>query len=82
MLRPGGRMRFAEHGRAPDGNVLRWQRRLNPVQRRVAVGCHLDRDVPAVVEAGGLRVQELSHRYEKGMPRAFGSLYVGTATRP
>ena len=79
VLRPGGSLHFAEHGRAPDADVLAWQRRLNPVQRRVAAGCHLDRDIPGILAAGGLTVVELTHDYEEKMPKAFGSLYVGQA---
>ena len=79
VLRPGGVLRFAEHGKAPDPGVLRWQRRLNPVQKRVGAGCHLDRDIPAILDAGGLSVQGLEHRYEAGMPKAFGSLFTGKA---
>jgi SAM-dependent methyltransferase len=79
ILRPGGALWFAEHGLAPDPGVLRWQRRLNPVQKRVAGGCHLDRDIPGILAAGGLAVRGLKHRYEPGIPKAFGSLFTGEA---
>lgn len=79
VLRPGGVLHFAEHGKAPDPGVLRWQQRINPVQNRLAAGCHLDRDIPAILAAGGLEVRGLSHRYEEGVPRAFGSLFTGEA---
>lgn len=80
VLRPGGVLHFAEHGKAPDSGVLRWQRRLNPVQRRMAGGCHLDRDIPGILAAGGMAVRGLQHRYEPGMPKVFGSLFTGEAT--
>jgi ubiquinone/menaquinone biosynthesis C-methylase UbiE len=80
VLRPAGVLRFAEHGRAPDASVRRWQRRLNPVQKRFAAGCHLDRDIPGILAAGGLRVQHLEHRYEPGQPKPFASLFTGEAT--
>lgn len=79
VLRPGGALHFAEHGRAPDTGVLVWQRRLNPVQTRVAAGCHLDRDIPGILAAGGLAVVDVTHGYEEKVPRPFGSLYVGHA---
>ncbi|MCW2601575.1 MAG: Demethylmenaquinone methyltransferase [Frankiales bacterium] len=80
VLRPGGTFHFVEHGRAPDAAVRRWQDRLNPVQQRLACGCHLNRDIPAILEAGGLRIERMDRYYGKGEPKAFGSLFEGVAT--
>jgi ubiquinone/menaquinone biosynthesis C-methylase UbiE len=79
ILRPGGSLHFVEHGSAPDASVRRWQDRLNPVQMRVACGCHLNRDIPAILEAGGMRLERLDRYYGKGEPRIFGALYEGVA---
>jgi ubiquinone/menaquinone biosynthesis C-methylase UbiE len=78
-LRPGGQLHFVEHGRAPDESVRRWQDRLNGIQQRMAGGCHLNRDIPAILTAGGMRVTDLDTYYGKGEPRAYGSLYEGRA---
>jgi len=53
VLVPGGRLLFCEHGRAPDETVRRWQDRLQPLWGALAGGCHLGRDVPALLEAAG-----------------------------
>ena len=66
VVRAGGRLHALEHGVAPEEPVRRWQRRLEPVQRAVAGGCHLTRDVPALVEAAGWRVEELDQAYLPG----------------
>ena len=66
VLRPGGTLRVLEHGVAPDAGVVRWQRRLEPFQRRVAGGCHLTRDVPALVAAAGFAVEETESNYLPG----------------
>jgi SAM-dependent methyltransferase len=84
VLHPGGTLHFLEHGLAPDPGVATWQRRLEPAQRRVFAGCHLTRDVPALVAAAGLEVVALEQRYlpgpRVGRPWAYGSL--GVARRP
>jgi ubiquinone/menaquinone biosynthesis C-methylase UbiE len=77
VLRPGGTFHFVEHGRAPDGRVRRWQRRLNPVQRRLACGCHLDRDVPALLAEGGFEVERLDAYYAPAHPKPWGFTYEG-----
>jgi SAM-dependent methyltransferase len=69
VLRPGGALHFLEHGLAPDPGVAAWQRRLDPLQRRVFAGCHLSRDVPALLADAGLRVTALERGYLPG-PRA------------
>ena len=66
VLLPGGSLHFLEHGLAPTERVRRWQRRMEPFQRRIAGGCHLTRDVPALVEAAGFEVAELRQEYVVG----------------
>jgi ubiquinone/menaquinone biosynthesis C-methylase UbiE len=53
VLAPGGMLLFSEHGLAPEESVRRWQRRLQPHWSRIAGGCHLDRDIPALLEEAG-----------------------------
>jgi ubiquinone/menaquinone biosynthesis C-methylase UbiE len=79
VLRPGGRLLFVEHGRAPDARVEAWQRRLAPAWSRVAGGCRLDLDVPALLGAAGFAVERLEAGYGVG-PRPMSYLYRGEAT--
>jgi ubiquinone/menaquinone biosynthesis C-methylase UbiE len=80
VLRPGGALHFAEHGRAPDPAVVRWQRRLNPLQRRLFGGCHLDRPIDELVRGAGLDLTELDAAYLEG-PKPFSYIYRGVATK-
>lgn len=57
VLRPGGALHVLEHARSPQDGVRRWQRRLDPVQRRVAGGCHLTRDVVGLLRDAGFEVR-------------------------
>ncbi len=76
VLRPGGTFAFLEHGLSPDAGVAAWQHRLDPVQRRVAGGCHLSRDVPALVEGAGLHLAELAGRGVPARPGGLAALAV------
>ena len=78
VLRPGGRLLFCEHGVAPDAAVRRWQTRLTPLWRHVSGGCHLDRDVPALLEGAGLEVTDMEAAYLPGWSVA-GYQYRGAA---
>jgi len=78
VLKPGGRLLFCEHGLAPDAPVVRWQQRLTPLWKPLAGGCHLDRDIPALLAAGGFAIGALENRYLKG-PRPMTYLYQGWA---
>ena len=80
VLRPGGVLHFAEHGLAPDESIRRWQRRLEPVQRRVAGGCHLTRDPVALIEAAGFVTQDVAQFYlAPGPGKPLGYLSRGMA---
>jgi ubiquinone/menaquinone biosynthesis C-methylase UbiE len=81
VLRPGGTFHFVEHGLAPDEDekVQRWQHRLEPIQKAVAGGCHLTRDIPALVRAAGFEIRDLDTFYEEGTPKVLGALSLGVA---
>jgi len=79
VLKPGGKLLFAEHGRAPDAGVQRWQDRINPLWKTIAGGCHLNRDIPALLDAGGFSISQLDTMYLPGTPRIAGFSYWGAA---
>ena len=78
VLKPGGRLLFAEHGAAPDAHVRSWQDRLTPAWKRIAGGCHLNRKPDDEVRAAGFRIDRLDTRYIRG-PRPFTFMYEGEA---
>ncbi len=77
VLAPGGRLLLLEHGLAPEPKVRRWQARLAPWWSRVAGGCRLDRDIPALLAAAGFQ-SEIQARYLPG-PRFLCYHYWGVA---
>lgn len=81
VLKPAGRFHFLEHGRSPDGSVARWQERLDPLQQRLADGCHLTRTPLALVQQAGFEVSWSSSRYARG-PRPWTWMTSGVAVKP
>jgi ubiquinone/menaquinone biosynthesis C-methylase UbiE len=81
VLKGGGTFLFLEHGLSPEPQVQKWQRRLNGLQVRLANGCHLDRDVKALVAAQPFASVEVEEFYLERTPRTHGYLYLGVATK-
>jgi ubiquinone/menaquinone biosynthesis C-methylase UbiE len=80
VLRPGGRLLFCEHGRAPDARIERWQDRLTPIWKRLAGGCHLNRKIDALVMAAGFRLDAIETGYLPRGPKFAGYIYTGRAS--
>jgi len=72
VLKPGGRFLYCEHGLAPDADVAKWQRRIEPVWKHIAGGCHLARPVTTAIEAAGFKVQRRDSMYLPRTPRFAG----------
>ena len=79
VLRPGGRVLFLEHGLSPDHQVARWQHRLNPLWKRFAVGCNLNRSISDMLAAADFTIREIENDYVDGDPKFVGYLSRGVA---
>ncbi len=79
VLKQNGKLIFCEHGKAPDEAVRRWQDRLNPIWGSIGGGCNLNRDIPALIENTGFRIDNMETMYLPGTPRFAGFNYWGTA---
>lgn len=78
VLVPDGRLLYCEHGAAPEPGVLRFQQRVTPYWRRVSGGCHLDRDIPALLQEAGFTLEEHASEYMRG-PKSLSFAYWGVA---
>jgi ubiquinone/menaquinone biosynthesis C-methylase UbiE len=81
VLKPGGRFLFLEHGLSNEPAVQRWQRRLNGLQMWLADGCHLDRNIEAIVRTQPFAAVEVDRFYMEAVRKMRGSMYRGEATR-
>ena len=78
VLKVGGMLLFAEHGRAPEARVRWWQDRLTPIWKRLGGGCHLNRPIGDLIASAGFRIERLENSYMRG-PRPLTYMYEGAA---
>ncbi len=81
VLKPGGRFHFLEHGLAPDAKTQTWQRRLDPLEKRLADGCHLTRDPVELVKTAGFELEFVHSEYTKG-PKPWVFMTFAQAINP
>lgn len=80
LLKPGGKFFFIEHGLSADNGIQVWQNRLNPLQKIIADGCHLNRQIEVIV-AKQFNSIEVKKFYAPNVPKVLGYMYRGVATK-
>ncbi|MDA8653855.1 class I SAM-dependent methyltransferase [Alphaproteobacteria bacterium] len=81
VLKPGGKLLFCEHGRAPDAAIEKWQNRINGAWRHIAGGCNVNRDIPGLIKASGFNITDMDSMYLPSTPRVLGFNYWGSAKK-
>ena len=66
VLKPNGMILFSEHGIAPDKYVQTIQNFINPIWKKIAGGCNLNRNIPKILESSGFEVYENNQMYIPG----------------
>lgn len=79
VLKPQGRLLFCEHGRSHDPGHARWQDRLTPVWKRLACGCHLNRNISRLIGNAGFRIESVDTFRLPLSPEIVGFHYLGVA---
>lgn len=79
VLKPGDTLHFVEHGISPDPKLARRQRRLEPINKPLFGGCHLTRDIPALLTCGGFVIDSMTTYQHPKEPKAFGWTFEGRA---
>jgi ubiquinone/menaquinone biosynthesis C-methylase UbiE len=79
ILKPGGKFIFFEHGLSPDPKVRRWQKWSEPIPYWVFSGCHVTRDIPALVAQGGFRIEQMETAYLARFPKSWAYCHWGFA---
>jgi ubiquinone/menaquinone biosynthesis C-methylase UbiE len=81
VLKPGAPLHVVEHGLSGDERVRARQRRIEPLNTRVAGGCHLTRDHWAAIRDAGFQIERASTEMARG-PRTHSCFYIGVARKP
>ena len=80
VLKPGGKFFFVEHGLSNEPKVVVWQNRLTPIEKVIAGGCHLNRNIKQLVE-NQFDTISLQNVNEDSLPKISAYLYKGIATK-
>lgn len=81
ILKPGGNLLYLEHGQAPDANVRRWQKRIEPTWKQLMGGCHLTRPIADAVRGAGFAVTPIDQGYMPKMPKFASWMEWGVAVK-
>ncbi len=81
VLTRQGLLIFLENSLATDPEVQRWQRRWEPLHRRVFEGLRLTRDIPSLIVDAGFRIERLERGYLSQFPKSWSHCCWGTARR-
>ncbi len=79
VLKPTGKFLFCEHGTAPDKNISKWQNRMNPLWKRLAGGCNLNKNIPKLIQRQNFKITSLKYMYLPSTPKFIGYNYWGAA---
>ncbi|MBF2004540.1 MAG: class I SAM-dependent methyltransferase [Chlorogloeopsis fritschii C42_A2020_084] len=80
VLKPGGKFFFVEHGLSNEPEIQVWQNRLTPLQKRIAGGCHFNRNIRQLIESQ-FDIVSLEEFYAEKTPKIMGYFYKGVATK-
>lgn len=80
LLKPGGKFFFIEHGLSQEPKVQVWQNRLTPIQKIIADGCHLNRNIKHLVEQQFSNVT-VEQFYAPNLPKVISYMYQGIAVK-
>ena len=81
ILKDDGKLLFCEHGLAPDKNIAKWQKRINPLWSKIAGGCNLNKDIPNLISSSGFKILNMEEMYLPGTPKFAGYNYWGVAKK-
>lgn len=80
VLKKGGRFVFVEHGLSQSRRISKWQNRITPLHRCLTGGCHLNRNIAAMIEAVDFEHRQIEY-FEMPFFRLVSPSYRGVAVK-
>jgi SAM-dependent methyltransferase len=81
VLKRNGLLIFLENSLATDPEVQQWQRRWEPIHRRVFEGLLLTRDIPSLIVGAGFRIECVERVYLTRFPKSWSACCWGIARK-
>lgn len=81
VLKPGGKLVFYEHVASARPGVRAWQKRINPVWRKLACGCEITRDTRRLFEQAGFSYQDIKDFEHPKVPPLMAPIIAGIAIK-
>ena len=66
--------------RSPEAGVATWQRRIEPIWKRMVGGCHLTRPISSAIAASGFTLGQVESMYVPNTPKIAAWNEWGSAT--
>ncbi|WP_180075511.1 class I SAM-dependent methyltransferase [Acinetobacter sp. YH12254] len=83
VLQPGGHLHVVEHVlNRQNLNIQRLQHLLTPIQKKVADGCHLNRDIETALLETGFEIEELNCINAAGIPKIGQRMLLARLRKP
>lgn len=83
VLQPGGHLHVVEHVlNRQNLNIQRLQHLLTPIQKKVADGCHLNRDIETALLETGFEIEELNYINAAGIPKIGQRMLLARLRKP
>ena len=81
VLKPTGIFVFLEHGFAEEAITQKLQDFFTPIQKVLACGCHLNREIDQLIEQAGFKIEKLERfRFKKATTPLASPMYRGIAS--
>ena len=81
VLKPEGKLFFAEHGISHEQNIAKWQNRITPSWKKISGGCHLNRSIDTMITDANFEIESIKRFYQRNIPKAAGFIYLGKARK-